>query len=302
MPGKKPSLTARKVASDYLFNVEDPEVARFAPVGSIRATYDVLESAGRLKPWMVSLIKAPWYQKFGRNLAERMAPGQMLHMVLRKRFFDDEVRDAIDGGATQVLVVGGGYDTLCFRLATKYPEVTFFELDHPPTHREKSRAVEDMGVTQPNLHLEGVDLGERTLTEVLAGSEVWDAGATSVVVAEGVLMYLGLDEVEAFLAAVSSSTGPGSRLLFTYLDEAELNQVFKGWLGTFLRYYMHMVGEPFRWGVTDEGIEPFLTAQGYRILADDARYDLKKRYLEPVAKGDQLVSRLERVVAVEPLP
>ena len=57
-----------------------------------------------------------------------------------------------------------------------------------------------------------------------------------------------------------------------------------------------------RWGVTDEGIEPFLTAQGYRILADDARYDLKKRYLEPVAKGDQLVSRLERVVAVEPLP
>ena len=251
---------------------------------------------------MVSLIRAPWYQTFVRKLAERMAPGQMLHMVLRKRFFDDEVRDAIDSGATQVLVVGGGYDTLCFRLAAKHPEVTFLELDHPPTHREKSRAVEAMGVTRPNLRLQGVDLGERALTEVLTESEAWDAEATSVVVAEGVLMYLGLDEVEAFLAAVSSSTGAGSRLLFSYLHEAELKRVFRGWLGTALNYSLHLVGEPFRWGVTDEGIEPFLSAHGYRILGDDTRYDLKKRYLEPVAKGDQPVSRLERVVAVEALP
>ena len=302
MPKNKPSLTARKVASDFLFNVENPEVARYAPVGSIRATYDVLESAGRLKPWMVSLIKAPWYQKFGRSLAERMAPGQMLHMVLRKSFFDDEVRCAIDDGATQVLVVGGGYDTLCLRLAAKYPAVTFLELDHPPTHREKSQAVETMGAAQPNLHLLGVDLGERALKEVLAGAAAWDMAGRSVVVAEGVLMYLGMDEVEAFLAAIRSSTGPGSRLLFTYLHEAELNRVFRGWLGTALSYYLHLVGEPFRWGVTDEGIEPFLTAYGYSILGDEDRYDLKKRYLEPVAKGDQPVSRLERVVAAEPVP
>ena len=302
MPKKKPSLTARKVASDFLFNVEDPEVARYAPVGSIRATYDVLESAGRLKPWMVSLIKAPWYQKFGRNLAERMAPGQMLHMVLRKRFFDDEVRDAIDRGSNQVLVVGGGYDTLCFRLAAKYPAVTFLELDHPPTHREKLRSVEAMGVTQPNLHLEGVDLVEQTLVDVLNGAAVWDTTGKSVVVAEGVLMYLGLDEVESFLAAVRSSTGTGSRLLFTYLCEAELKRVFKGWLGTFLRYYMHMVGEPFRWGVTEEGIEPLLAANSFCVVDDEARFDLKRRYLEPVNKADLAVSRLERVVAAEPLP
>lgn len=301
MPKKKPSLTARKVASDFLFNVEDPEVARYAPVGSIRATYDVLESAGRLKPWMVSLIKAPWYQKFGRNLAERMAPGQMLHMVLRKRFFDDEVRDAIDRGANQVLVVGGGYDTLCFRLAAKYPAVTFLEFDHPPTHREKLLAVEAMGVTQPNLHLEGVDLVEQTLVDVLNGAAVWDTTGKSVVVAEGVLMYLGLDEVESFLAAVRSSTGTGSRVLFTYLDEAELNRVFKGWLGTFLSYYMHMVGEPFRWGVTEEGIEPLLAENSFRVVDDEARFDLKRRYLEPVNKADLAVSRLERVVAAEPL-
>jgi methyltransferase (TIGR00027 family) len=289
------------VASDFLFNVEDPEMARFAPVDSIGATYSVLESAGRLKPWMVSLIKAPWYQRFGRSLAERLAPGQMLYMVLRKRFMDDEVRGALEEGTTQVLVVGGGYDTLCLRLAARYPEATFLELDHPPTHLEKLRAVEAMGVSRPNLHLRGVDLEKRGLEQVLAESGVWDAAARSVVVAEGVLMYLGLDEVETFLAAIRASTGGGSRLLLTYLHEAELNKVFRGWLGTALRYSLHLVGEPFRWGVTDEGIEPFLVEHGYGIVGDETRYDLKRRYLEPVAKANQPLARLERVVAAEPL-
>ena len=302
MPRNKPSMTARKVASDFLFNVEDPEIARFAPVDSIQATYDVLESAGRLKPWMVALIKAPWYQKLGRSLAERMAPGQMLHMVLRKRFFDDEVRQALDEGVRQVLVVGGGYDTLCLRLAARYPGVTFLELDHPPTHREKARAVEAMRADSPNLHLQGVDLGEQALAEVLNESPVWDTSSASVVVAEGVLMYLGLDEVESFLAAVRASTGPRSRLLFTYLYEVDLRRVFKGWLGASLGYFLQVVGEPFRWAVTEEGIEPLLAANDFRVVGDEARFDLKQRYLEPVNKADQPLSRLERVVVAEPIP
>lgn len=295
-------MTARKVASDFLFMVEDPEAARFAPVESIRATYDVLQAAGRLKPWMVSLIKAPWYQKFGRGLEKRIIPGQMMHLVLRKRFFDDEVRTAIDEGASQVLVVGGGYDTLCLRLAAKNPDVSFLELDHLPTHREKLRAVESMGATRPNLHFQGADLRECTLDEVLKESTAWDAAAKSVVVAEGVVMYLGLDEVESLLAAVRSSTGRGSRLLLTFLQEEELNRVFSGWLGTTLKYSLHWMGEPIRWGVTEEGIEPLLAIHGYRVLGDEGRYDLRQRYLEPVAKGDQAVSRLERVVVAEPLP
>ena len=289
------------MASDFLFNVEDPEIARFAPVDSIRATYNVLESAGRLKPWMVALIKAPWYQRLGRSLAERLAPGQRLYMVLRKRFMDDEVRGALEEGTTQVLVVGGGYDTLCLRLAARYPEVTFLELDHPPTHLEKLRAVEAMGASRPNLHLQGVDLEKRGLEPVLAESGVWDPAARSVVVAEGVLMYLGLGEVETFFAAIRASTGGGSRILLTYLHEAELNKVFRGWLGSALRYSLHLVGEPFRWGVTDEGIAPFLAEHGYGIVGDEMRYDLKRRYLEPVAKAHQPLARLERVVAAEPL-
>ena len=299
MPGNKPSMTARKVASDFLFVVEDPETAKLAPPGSVAATYELLGAAGMLKPWMVSLIKAPWYQRFGRGLERSILHGQMLHLVLRKRFLDDEVREAIAAGATQVLVVGGGYDTLCLRLAAEFPEVTFLELDHPPTHQSKAKAVQAIGASRTNLHLQGVDLSERSLRELLEEAECWAGDARSVVVAEGVLMYLSEQDVVAFLAAVRSSVASGSRVLATYIYQEGLSQASLGWLGGILKGFLKLVGEPFRWGVGAEGIEPFLGSHGFQVLGDFRRFDLKQRYVDPAGHADWVVARLEGVVAAE---
>lgn len=292
-------MTARKVASDFLFVVEDPETARLAPPGSVAATYELLGAAGMLKPWMVSLIKASWYQRFGRAIEKPILHGQMLHLVLRKRFLDDEVREAIATGATQVLVVGGGYDTLCLRLAAEFPEVTFLELDHPPTHQSKAEAVQAIGASRLNLHLQGVDLSERSLSEFLEESDLWDSNAKSAVVAEGVLMYLDEADVAAFLAAVRSASAIGSRVLVTYIHEKGMGRESLGWLGSVLTVFLKLVGEPFRWGVGEEGIERFLTTRGFRVLGESRRFDLKQRYLDPAGHGDWVVARLERVVAAQ---
>lgn len=299
MPKNKPSMTARKVAGDFLWRAEDPDVARLAPAGSIAATYQVMETAGLLKPWMVSLIKAPWYQKVGDALEKPILKGQTLHLVLRKRFLDDEVRAAISAGATQVLVVGGGYDTLCLRLSAEFPEVTFLEIDHPPTHRVKSAAVQAIAGPRPNLHLEGVDLSERSLSEFLQQVAFWSAEALSVVVAEGVLMYLSEKDVTAFLAAVRSNTAMGSRVLVTYVYQGAFGRKNLGWLGGALTLFLRLAGEPFDWGVQEAGIEPFLLAQGFRVLGEASRFDLKERYLVPAGMGERVVARLERVVAAQ---
>jgi methyltransferase (TIGR00027 family) len=292
-------MTARKVAGDFLFVVEDPEVAKLAPPGSIEATYEILEASGWLKPWMISLIKAPWYQHFGRALERQILPGQMLHLVLRKRFLDDEVRAAIAAGAAQVLVVGGGFDTLSLRLAAEYPEVRFLELDHPPTHASKAEAVKEIGAESPNLHLEGVDLSQRSLSEYLHESRFWSAEVKSVAIAEGVLMYLTEAEVVAFLEAVRSSSSWPVRLLVSYIYEQGLGRESLGWLGGVLKGMLKVVGEPFRWGVGADGIEPFFAARGFRVVGEVDQFDLERRYVEPAGHGDWAVSRFERVVAAE---
>ena len=300
MPRNRPSSTARKVASDFLYRAEEPAVARLAPAGSVAATIELLSAAGLLKPWMMSLIRRPWYRRFADAIERATLPGHLLHLVLRKRFIDDEVRASIAGGVRQVLVVGGGYDTLCMRLAAEYPAVEFVELDHPPTHAVKQEGVRRLGRERPNLHLEGVDLGQRSLARVMEESPVWRTDSPGVVVAEGVLMYLSGEDVVAFLEAVRSISVRGSRLIATWVYQASLGRAELGRFGPLILVLLRLVGEPFRWGVDEAGIDPFLLAQGFRADVP-SRFDLAARYLESAGEGDRHLSRFERVVAADSL-
>ena len=145
-----------------------------------------------------------------------MLPGQLVGVALRKRFIEDEVREAIAAGAGQVLVVGAGFDTLGLRLAPELPDVTFVEVDHPATHGVKRNAVEAVGEVPSNLHLVAADLRQEALGKVLDVTETWSSDASSVVVAEGLLMYLAEIEVVALFDEIRRATGPDSRVVLTY--------------------------------------------------------------------------------------
>ena len=54
-----------------------------------------------------------------------MMPGQFEAFAHRKAFCEKRARKGIAAGATQVLVLGAGYDTLGWRLAPEFPEDKF---------------------------------------------------------------------------------------------------------------------------------------------------------------------------------
>jgi methyltransferase (TIGR00027 family) len=67
-------------------------------------------------------------------------------LAARTRFFDDAVTDGFEAGASQVVIVGAGYDSRAWRLAR--PGVRCFEVDHPATQADKrARAPADGGPT-----------------------------------------------------------------------------------------------------------------------------------------------------------
>lgn len=92
----------------------------------------------------------------------------------RKTFMEETVRTAIeDGGCQQVLVIGGGFDTLALWLSEVYPLVHFWEVDHPATGRLKQQAIQEILLAsfmpRTNIHLVPVDLAKTTLTsEILS--------------------------------------------------------------------------------------------------------------------------------------
>lgn len=292
-----PSRTACEVARTLVYLGRDPRAAPLLPRGAADATARLLVAAGLLPWWMRALMANVAFRVVSDRLAAHI--GGRLHFGLRKRFVDDEVRAALAEGARQVLVVGAGYDTLGMRLAAQHPERLFVEIDHPATQALKRAALEAMGAARPNLRLVPVDLATTPLTDALATVGDWAESATSAVVAEGLLMYLDEAAVATFLDAVFAATGPGSRLVTTWMRGDAAGIPAMGFYGQLLRIGVAVLGEPFRWGVPDEtALAAFLGAHGFRFAPAPARFDLARRYLAPAGLPDDGESALPELMAV----
>ncbi len=292
------SNTASKLARGVVFLARDPVHARLLPEGAAESIERLCVASGVLKPWMVRLLAARWYRGFMMRLVEQLMPGEFMRLTLRKRFVDDEVHAAIDEGVRQLLIVGAGFDTLGLRMAAAYPAVTVVEVDTPATADRRRSAIDTMNARLSNHHLLSVDLARSSLRDAVGTVVDWRTDGRTVAVAEGVVMYLAEAEVAAFLREIRELSGPGTRLVFTYLRADAAGRPTIGRLTGLLRLSLKLVGEPFRWGVQTGALEPFLERAGFRLSGPPERFDLRERYLVP--KGiDQSVGKAELMAVAE---
>jgi methyltransferase (TIGR00027 family) len=210
----KPSRTAYKVAVNIISLGSKPGMEKILPPGIVAATEKLLVAAGAASETVVRVARSRWavavYEWF-----DWMMPGQFEAFAHRKAFCERQVREAIAAGAVQVLVLGAGYDTLGWRLASEFAGVDFFEINHPATALPKAKGIEAMG-RRDNLHLIGEDLGQRQMVDVLAAHDKWDKTAVTAIVAEGLLMYLPPEAVRDLFLQGAAITGLSSRVIFTY--------------------------------------------------------------------------------------
>ena len=255
----RPSHTAFKVASAIVMLGAREGSDAILPPGLVRATERILLESGRLGPRALRLYRSP----FVRGLVERFdgGLGVLDGVGLRKAFCEREVRAAIAGGASQVLVLGAGYDTLCWRLAPELPEVRFFEVDHPATAAAKTRAVDAMG-RPSNMAMIAADLGAQPLTEVLDAEGSWRADTRSVVIAEGLLYYSPAAAVLDLLHRVAECTASGSRVAFTFMEPGTLARSrWMSWGAATLR----LMREPWLWFIERGDLPGFLAGTPWRL-------------------------------------
>jgi methyltransferase (TIGR00027 family) len=292
---QRTSRTAEKVLLAALLEAHAPHLAALAPAGFVESTERLLLAAGRVGPRRLATLRRPGYRRFSLALERRLVPGQWLHLLLRKRFVEEEVEAAIAAGAEQLLVVGAGLDTLTLRLAPRHPRVRMVEIDHPATQAVRRKALATIG-TPAGLGLLAADLSRTTLAEVLAEDGGWRRDAPTFVVAEGLLMYLAEPDVGRFLDGLGSIAGPGSRLLFSYVGRRADGSFDFGRVTRVATVLHRLTGEPFLWGVREGELEPFLAAHGLDLEGPPDRYDLRRRYLEPAGLGAGVpLSRIERL-------
>jgi methyltransferase (TIGR00027 family) len=288
---ERPSYTAAKVGRVFVFLGQHERYAALLPKGAAELTDKLLRETGGLGPRMQRAFESPLYRASIEQLGDRLGPGQMVRVGLRKRFMDDEIRAALAAGVTQVLVVGAGFDTTCMRLAAEFEDRLFVEIDHPSTHASKRAGIEALGATRDNLRLLEADLATTTLAAALDQLEQpsWDRTAQTIVIAEGVFMYLQRADVERFFAAVRELTGPGSRVAFTYMKGDARGRVYLNkHLSGVARWWLKTVGEPILWCVANEReLGTLVERVGWRYEPAPERFDLGARYLAPAGLDDR---------------
>lgn len=251
-----PSNTARKVALNIVTLGAKPGMDRVLPAGIVNATADLLVASGAVSAtavrWSRSRRMVWVYEAF-----DWMMKGQFEAFAHRKAFCERQVREGICSGASQVLVLGAGYDTLGWRLAPEFTGVNFFEIDHPGTAVVKAKGIERMG-QRDNLYLLAEDLGKRKLVDILKTHRSWDAMASTVIIAEGLLMYLPPPAPQELFRQCAAMTGAGSRIAFTYVGTGADGQPDAGsWTGLVL-WILKVSGEPWLWSILPDQIGVFL--------------------------------------------
>ena len=298
----RPSATAGLIAWATAAQARLPELAPLVPEGAAEACGWCIDA---LRPGSLRALHraSPGRLRLQLALFDRLSiPGICLHYLARKRFLEGAVRAALDArgpGARRVLVLGAGFDTLCLRLHREFPETSFVECDHPATQAVKLRALAGRVRLAPNLQFAPADFTEVSLEQALGERPEFALVEPTVMVAEGLTMYLTAPEVSRLFAFLAARGGAGSRCAFTFLEPRPDGRLDFWRRSPLVGWWLRRQGEPFRWGIERAALAAFLGPLGFRPLEIAGAPELRERFLRPLALAARVLAAGEVVCVAE---
>lgn len=270
MRAGQPSRTARQNALFRALEARRPRADRVADdelaVRFLTPGFRVLAGAARMTA----------ARRLIESVIDRRWPCVRGGVVARTRLIDERVVADLPG-VEQALILGAGFDTRAYRLA-RLREVAVFEVDHPATQAAKRRILlRAAGRIPANVTLVPVVFGADDPASELGGRG-FVSGAPTLVLWEGVTNYLDAEAVDATFRFLAAAIGPGSPVLFTYVDRAMLDgsAVFDG-AETTMRA-VRRAGEPFTFGLSPRAVGGYLADRGFTLRWDTVVRDAAERF------------------------
>lgn len=252
------SQTALKVALGLITLSTKDDWSNQLPKGLVDLTERLLLASGSpgYGPSLIKASKKPWMVSI-YQFQDRMMPGQWEAFGHRKIYVNQHVEQAIASGAKQVLILGAGFDTLCLRLAHQYPDVLFVEVDHPATSSAKAKGIALIGLPKNMIQI-AADLGHRSLSKILSENPRWDSTVLSILVAEGLFLYLTDNQTRELLSECALCSPKGSQIIFSHKIPGKRK---------ILDTILWLIAEPFKSAVRSEDLPVYLNGTGWSIIS-----------------------------------
>ena len=218
------------------------------------------------------------------------------HIVGRSRHAEEELKKAVQRGATQYVILGSGLDTFAYR--NPYAEfLRVYEVDFPSSQARKLEKLKTAGIqVPPNVSFIPVDF-EQATPELQLRRAGFQPGEITFFSWLGVTCYLtdnGFSAMIGFIAGMPEE----SSLVFdffvpkSYLPPGE-QAVFER-----LAAEAASLGEPYRLFFEPHRLMKQLTEAGFRHTDCLDRSDINRRYFGGRSDDLRVRSRLIRLLTV----
>ena len=202
------------------------------------------------------------------------------NVVLRARYTEDALHDAIRRGVSQYVILGAGFDSYALRVPVEGRDLQIFEIDHPATQALKQQRIAECDVQLPDsVHFLAADLAAEELADVL-GRSAFSPSQPAFFSWLGVTMYLTREANMATLAAIANCSAPDSEVVFSYVDQQYFEQASGREAEIFaqLQEAVSSMDEPFQSGFNPLELAGDLANTGLLLEEDIDDVALQQRY------------------------
>jgi methyltransferase (TIGR00027 family) len=245
----------------------------------LRAAHQRLDAEPRVldDPVAIRLLGAAAEPRL-RDGAERFdtpaARALRAHVVLRSRYAEDRLAEAVRRGVSQYVILGAGFDTFALRQPDWARSLRILEVDHPGSQALKSAYLADAGLAMPaNAELIEIDFEQESLLEGLRRSRV-SIETPTFFSWLGVTMYLNQEAIAAALRAMASFPA-GSEVVLTFAQPSDDGDRAR------LAERVAEVGEPFVSYFEPAELEALLRGAGFERVEFLSSAEADERYFKP---------------------
>jgi methyltransferase (TIGR00027 family) len=231
-------------------------------VAALRAAHQTVDEAPRIldDPIAIQLLEPELRERVlgARDLPrDALRQGLRAHVVLRSRFSEDCLAEAVARGVRQYVLLGAGLDTFAWRQPAWASGLRLFEVDQPASQLDKQARLQRAGLASPpNLTFVPVDFEVEALDARLADCGV-DFGSPVFYSWLGVTPYLNEAAIDQVLGVIGRGA-LGTELVLTFAPVDGATQ------GTSMVERMAAsVGEVFRSHFSTDGLEAKLREFGF---------------------------------------
>jgi O-methyltransferase involved in polyketide biosynthesis len=225
------------IAASLVLLHSDPNHSGIVSPVSAEVCKKVLELYSWRTQLLAKMVRRRWFRTIAKVTERLTVPGILLHYALRKKCLTKLAREALANGATQVVILGAGFDPLAAELCQEFHAAQFWEIDHPATQAHKTKRLAQAGFnsSQPTF---------------------W--------IAEGLLMYLPAPKVKSLFSDAERVSAPGSQFAFTFMEKRSDGRIcFQGQTRLADCWLSHR-SEPFVWGSARNELSEFV--QPWKVL------------------------------------